>query len=221
MSTEPRLNASIDCIQFLLRQGLAFRGHNISENSSNQGNFLEILRFLADHNEDIKDVVLKNAPENLKLTSLEIQKDIVTAASIETCNAIVTCLGDALFYVLIDESRDISTKEQMDVVLRFVDKKGHVVEHLLGFEHVTNTSALSLKAAVEDLFARHGLSLSRLRGQGYDGASNMRGEFNGLKTLIMKENEYAYYVHCFSHQLCPLQRIILKLRLFSTWLLIL
>ena len=165
-----RLNESFDCIRFLLREGLAFRGHNEYENSSNQGNFLELLRFLADHNEDIKDVVLKNAPENLKLTLPKIQKDIVTATSIETCNAIVNCLGNALFSVLIDESCDISTKEQMAAVLRFVDKKGHVVEHLLGFEHVTNTSALSLKAVVEDLFARHGLSLSRLCGQGYDGA---------------------------------------------------
>ena len=39
-----------------------------------------------------------------------------------------------------------------------------------------------------------------MRGQGYDGAGNMRGEFNGLKTLILKENEFAYYVHCFSHE---------------------
>ena len=45
------------------------------------------------------------------------------------------------------------------------------------------------------------MSVSRLRGQGYDGASNMRGEFNGLKTLILKENPSAYYVHCFAHQL--------------------
>ena len=96
-----RLNASIDCIRFLLRQGLAFRGHNESEHSSNQGNFLELLRFLTDRNEDIKDAVLKNAPENLKLTSPEIQKDIVTVASIETCNAIVTCLGDALFFLFL------------------------------------------------------------------------------------------------------------------------
>ena len=105
------------------------------------------------------------------------------------------------FSVLIDESRDISTKEQMMVALRYVDKKGHVIEHFLGVEHVTDTSALSLKTAVEDLFCRHGLSLSRLRGQGYDEASNMQGQFNGLKTLIMKENESAYYVHCFAHQL--------------------
>jgi len=40
-----------------------------------------------------------------------------------------------------------------------------------------------------------------VRGQGYDGASNMQGEFNGLKSLIMRENSSAYYVHCFAHQL--------------------
>ncbi|GKB87969.1 zinc finger MYM-type protein 1-like protein [Tanacetum coccineum] len=39
------------------------------------------------------------------------------------------------------------------------------------------------------------------QGQGYDGASNMRGEWNGLQALILKECPYAYYVHCFAHQL--------------------
>jgi hypothetical protein len=29
----------------------------------------------------------------------------------------------------------------------------------------------------------------------------MRGEFNGLQSLIMRENDTAYYVHCFAHQL--------------------
>ncbi|XP_028118220.1 zinc finger MYM-type protein 1-like [Camellia sinensis] len=41
----------------------------------------------------------------------------------------------------------------------------------------------------------------REKGQGYDRASNMESEFNGLKTLILKENPCAYYVHCFAHQL--------------------
>ena len=43
--------------------------------------------------------------------------------------------------------------------------------------------------------------MSRLRGQGYEVANNMQGEFNDLKTLILKESEYAFYVHCFAHQL--------------------
>ena len=30
---------------------------------------------------------------------------------------------------------------------------------------------------------------------------SMRGEFNGLKSLILRESSTAYYVHCFAHQL--------------------
>ncbi|KAM3245896.1 hypothetical protein P3L10_007663 [Capsicum annuum] len=29
----------------------------------------------------------------------------------------------------------------------------------------------------------------------------MKGEINGLKTLIMKDSPSAYYIHCFAHQL--------------------
>jgi hypothetical protein len=51
------------------------------------------------------------------------------------------------------------------------------------------------------LFGKYGLSIKQVRGQGYDGASNMRGEFNGLRALILRENSSAYYIHCFAHQL--------------------
>ncbi|XP_028065772.1 uncharacterized protein LOC114268755 [Camellia sinensis] len=138
------------------------------------GNFLELLKFLADHNEDVKVVTLSNAPQNLKLTSPDIQKDIVNVAAFETINVIIKDLSDALFSILIDETRDISVKEQMAVVIQYVDKKGQVIEHFLGIEHVANMNALSLKQAVENLFSRLGLSISRLQDQGYDGASNMQ-----------------------------------------------
>uniref|UniRef100_A0A2N9GIB5 TTF-type domain-containing protein n=1 Tax=Fagus sylvatica TaxID=28930 RepID=A0A2N9GIB5_FAGSY len=195
-----QLNATVDCIRFLLRQGLAFRGHDESPDSSDKGNFLELLQFLADHNESINEVI-QNCPKNNKLTHPNIQKDIVNAAACETTNAIIKDLDNGFFSVLVDESRDTSIKEQMAVVLRYVDKKGNVTERFLGIVHVTDTTALSLKVAIESLFSKHGLSLSRLRGQGYDGASNMQGEFNGLKALILRENKSAYYVHCFAHQL--------------------
>ncbi|PIN11338.1 hypothetical protein CDL12_16064 [Handroanthus impetiginosus] len=194
------LNASIDCVRFLLRQGLAFRGHDESEESKNQGNFLELLRFLGDHNGTIHDV-LQSAPKNLKLTHSDIQKDIVNAAAKETINAIISDLGDELFAILLDESRDISMKEQMAVAFRYVNKKGSVVECFIGIVHVSETTSLSLKLAVESLFSKYGLSLQKIRGQGYDGASNMQGQYNGLKTLILKENTSAFYIHCFAHQL--------------------
>jgi hypothetical protein len=67
--------------------------------------------------------------------------------------------------------------------------------------HVSDTTSLSLKKAIEALLKQHHLAITQIRGQGYDGASNMRREIKGLKTLIMKESPSAYYVHCFAHQL--------------------
>ncbi|ESR36444.1 hypothetical protein CICLE_v10030092mg, partial [Citrus x clementina] len=71
------------------------------------------------------------------------------------------------------------------------------IREQIGGESFTKhgTTAQSLEEAIDRLFSRHGLSMSKLRGQGYDGASNMQGEFNGLKTIILRENEYAYYIH--------------------------
>ena len=51
-----------------------------------------------------------------------------------------------------------------------MNKKGIIIERFLGITHVASTIALSLKYAVESLLCEHNLSLSKLRGQGFDGA---------------------------------------------------
>ncbi|CAI9287095.1 unnamed protein product [Lactuca saligna] len=89
----------------------------------------------------------------------------------------------------------------MAIVLRYVDNRGVVKERFIRVVHVKDTSSLTLKVAIDDVFTRNNLSMSQVRGQGYDGASNMRGAFNGLKALILKDNDSAHYVHCFTHQL--------------------
>ena len=106
-----------------------------------------------------------------------------------------------MFCLLVDESADVFRKEQMTVVLRYVDKLGVIKERLIAVVHVQKTSASCLKSNIDNLFAKYGLSIKQIRGQGYDGASNMRGEFNGLRALIERENSSAYYIHCFAHQL--------------------
>ncbi|XP_058725322.1 uncharacterized protein LOC131596620 [Vicia villosa] len=196
-----RLTASLDCLRYLLKQGLAFRGHGESIESSNQGNFLEMLRWYADKKKKVRRVVLENAPENLKLNSPTIQKYIIHVASLESKKAIINDLGDELFSILVDESKDISDKEEMANILRYVNKYGSIVERFLGIAHVKPTTSLSLKSSINDILGKNGLTTSRIRGQGYDGASNMQGEFSGLKSLILRESPCAFYVHYFAHQL--------------------
>ena len=52
-----QLNAIVDCIKFLLCRGLAFRGHDESQGSSDKGKFLELVQFLGDHNESVNEVL--------------------------------------------------------------------------------------------------------------------------------------------------------------------
>lgn len=159
------------------------------------------LKLIARTNKALANVILGNAPKNNQMTSPKIQKDRVSCFAEEVLKSIIGEIGDDVFALLVDESSDCSRKEQMAVVLRFVDKDGVVKERFVGLVHVTDTSALSLKSAIDAFFAKHGLSLTQVRGQGYDGASNMSGKFNGLKSLILSENESAFYIHCFAHQL--------------------
>lgn len=110
-------------------------------------------------------------------------------------------IGDSKFCIVVDEARDESKKEQMALVLRFVDKVGLIQERFFDVAHVKDTTSLTLKEAICDILSRHNLDVSNIRGQGYDGASNMRGEWNGLQALFMKDCPYVYYVHCFAHRL--------------------
>uniref|UniRef100_A0A1S3Y715 DUF4371 domain-containing protein n=1 Tax=Nicotiana tabacum TaxID=4097 RepID=A0A1S3Y715_TOBAC len=177
----------MEAVRLLLNQGLTFREYREDESSLNKVNFLEILKWYAKRCDKICDLVLENAPKYDKLTSHKIQNNIVTACKLETIKAIIVDLNGDNFALLVDESCDISRKEQMAIVLRYVYRMGVVVERFIGIVHVRGTSTLCLKEAIANYLAQHSLSLSYVRGQCYDGASNMQGDLSDLKTLIKKE----------------------------------
>jgi hypothetical protein len=58
------------------------------------------------------------------LIVLEIQRDIVHCFANEVLHAILEEIGDGVLCLLVDESRDVSWKDQIAVVLRYVDKCG-------------------------------------------------------------------------------------------------
>ncbi|KAJ1260880.1 hypothetical protein BS78_10G265900 [Paspalum vaginatum] len=144
-----------------------------------------------------KKVILRNA----QMVALDIQKDIARCFAEIIVKSIIEEINGDVFCLMVDEPSDVSGKEQMAVFLRYVDKFGIIKERLIGVVHVTETSSSCLKSNIDVLFGKYGLSIKQVRGQGYDGASNMRGEFNDLRAFIMRENSSAYYIHCFAHQL--------------------
>eukprot|EP00268_Persea_americana_P015620 TRINITY_DN17296_c0_g1_i1.p1 TRINITY_DN17296_c0_g1~~TRINITY_DN17296_c0_g1_i1.p1 ORF type:complete len:393 (-),score=37.64 TRINITY_DN17296_c0_g1_i1:1144-2322(-) len=159
-----------------------------------------MIKILASYNKKVTDVVLDKAPRNATYTSPKIQKEILHLFSEKVRNAIREEIDDAKFCIIVDEARDQSKREQMALVLRFVNKNGFIRERFFGLVHVKNTASQTLKKEISAVLSRYNLSIQNIRGQGYDGASNMRGEWNGLQALL-NDCLHAYYVHCLAHRL--------------------
>ena len=47
----------------------------------------------------------------------------------------------------------------------------------------------------------YGVDLSKMRGQGYNGAASMSGQFNGVQKHVRSQIPTAIYVHCSAHSL--------------------
>lgn len=124
-------------------------------------------------NAEVGKVVKENAHANHQVTSPYIHKQIVSACASKIKKATIHDIGDNYFSLLLDKARDNSVKEKKDVVIRYVNNHGEVLERFIGVVHVKDTNALSLKSAIDNLFSKHGLSISKVRGQRYDGALNM------------------------------------------------
>ncbi|KAL4559834.1 hypothetical protein LXL04_031980 [Taraxacum kok-saghyz] len=196
-----RLRVSIGSSRNLLKVGSAFRGHDESVDSLNRGNFIELIKTIGEHSKDVFNNTLEKTPKNNQMICPKTQKDIVECFAQEVLLSIREDIGEDVFSILVDESSDVSKKEQMAIVLRYVDRLGYIKERFVAIVHVKDTSSMTLKNAILEVLTSLKLSFSRIRGQGYDGASNMRGAFKGLKALILQENDTAFYVHCFAHQL--------------------
>ncbi|XP_070024953.1 uncharacterized protein [Nicotiana sylvestris] len=120
----------LDRVAFLARdkvESLPFRGHDESQSSTNRGIFIELLQWYGDIDQDVGSIILENSPRNEMMCSPSIQKDIVDACAKETIKAIIEDLDGDFFGILVDESKDISHKEQMTLLLRYLNKEGKVI----------------------------------------------------------------------------------------------
>ena len=102
-----------------------------------------------------------DATKNSCLLAPEFHRDIVECFANEIIQSILEELGGDVFCLLVDESRDVSCKEQMAVVLRYVDKCGIVKERFVGLVHVTETTSSHLKSSIDSFLAKFKISLKQ------------------------------------------------------------
>ena len=184
------------------RQGLALRGHrddaiiweDESASHGNQGNFAELDRFRAETDEILRNH-LHNAPKNAKYTSKTIQNELITVIGDQIRSDIMEEACKAKFFSIIaDEVTDTSNKEQLSFSIRFVSDD--IKEVFIDFLAVERITGEVLAEQILKYINSSCLSLSDLRGQCYDGGSNMSGARKGCRAIIQEQAPMATFVHC-------------------------
>ena len=106
-----------------------------------------------------------------------------------------------MFAILADESTDCSNKEQLALIIRFVDKKNEIREEFLKFIYMdSGVRGEELKSKILESLRDAGIDVSYCRGKGYDSAANMSGVRCGCASLITSEYPLAIYMHCACHK---------------------
>ena len=189
------------------KQGLSLRGHRDDcvdfehgSADSNQGNFIELVHFRAETDEVLANH-LKNAPRNALYTSKTIQNSLIEVVHQCILKDIITEVKQSRYYTIIaDEVTDLSNKEQLSLALRYV-LNGSVKEVFVDFIFVGRITGEVLAQAILQWLETWNLSYCDIRGQCYDGASNMAGARSGCMAIIRQKSPKAVYFHCASHRL--------------------
>ena len=183
----------LEAMKFLLRQGIALRGH-----SEEEGNLRQLLATWS------KENAVKTWVEEGKFMSHDIVNEIITLMGQNVLRKLLCRIkgADPCWYAIIaDETADAARREQFNLTIRYVDNDYIINEDSIGLFSLPNTTASTLHLVLKDMLIRCNLPLSLCRGQAYDGASAMQGKRKGLATLIKNEVPAALPVHCLAHSL--------------------
>ena len=199
-----RLDAIIDCVVLCGKQNIALRGHRdansqLQAQSSNQGNFKAILQFRALGDKTLQKH-LTDAPKNAQYTCPDTQNEIISICKHLIWDRLSKQVAESGVYsVICDECTDSSNKEQLSLSVRYV-ANDQVCESFVGFFELSEgVTGRAIATTIEKALADCHLDPSKLRGQAYDGASNMSGKYKGCAAIIQQKYPLAIYSHCCSH----------------------
>lgn len=209
-----KLKTIIETIELCGHQGLALRGGQDSGELSlktpvkNDGNFRSLLRYRIQSGDNLFLNHIQNCSKNASYISADVQNEVISIISEYIQHKICDKINEGKYFtILADETTDISRIEQFSLCIRYLEKSSNFEndnsyftrEDFLQFVPVHSTVGLELANTIISTLTGLGINLKYLRGQGYDGAANMRSVFRGVQAIIMQKLPKAIYTHCFAH----------------------
>jgi len=199
------MTSLFNTVIFCGKNNIALRGRRDDDptNDSLKGNFQALLSFRVESGDQVLEEHLQNSARNATYISKTIQNEMITTLGKYIIDNLSREIRECKYFsILADEAADVSNKENLSIVLRFVDKNQTIREEFVGFHLCEEgTTGQAIKDLILTAVANLGLSMNDCRGQCYDGAGNMAGRLNGASSLISSTHNKAIYVHCMNHRL--------------------
>ena len=111
-----------------------------STQDGEQGNFKELMDYrMASGDIKLKEH-LETASKNLTYLSKTTQNQLISATSKFIRDTILKNIinGSRYYSIMVDEATDISNKEQLSIVVRYLDSCKIIRESFLGFCHLSD-----------------------------------------------------------------------------------
>ena len=140
-----KLAPIVDSVLFCGRLGLPLRGHRddakyhpevSSYSTGGVGNFVESLNFKVRAGDKVLEEHLRTCGKNQSYISKTSQNKMIKCCGQVISDMIIEDVKKSKFYcITADEASDSSGKEQMSLVLRFVDSEMNIREEFIAFLH--------------------------------------------------------------------------------------
>ena len=183
----------IDVILALGQREIPLRGNWDKKEGCEDGNFVYFVKWKCQFHGDLKDH-LDHAKDNAKYLSPRIQNEVIHLAEDLIREKIMSCIPK-YWSLMADETQDCSTTEQVSICVRYVNTKGDVCEDFAGFIKLEKMDAQTIVDTLLSTIQGWGLDMSNLVAQGYDSASVMSSEKNGVQAKV-KEKYPNVVCHC-------------------------
>lgn len=221
------LSRVIDVIKIIGKLGLPYRGSNnesaysLADSTKKHGVFLELVLLLSKYDtiteNHVKECIKKSSDALLKSKQGSKKRgrgNLVTLMSKSTVNLILGIIKDIiqttiatqvikakLFSIQIDSTQDVSTKDQLSIVIRYINDNNLIKERLFSMIDGQSSKGSYYVEVLKNCLEKHGIDINGCISNSTDGAANMQGVYNGFSTLLKNELKTHIHTWCYAHVL--------------------
>ena len=193
-------------VHYLAKQNMPLRGHReklvFGNTNINPGNFIALLKLFSENDPILYEHL--NAPmmRNATYKGYKSQNEMINVIGHKVIRAdILAEIREATFHSVMADEVTSHNDQIMSICIRFVDQKKQIREEFLDFMPLERITGEHLAEKMVKFYNDVNLDLQQIRGQCYDGASNMSSRKKGLSGRILDKNYKAISTHCNSHVL--------------------